>query len=196
MLEACPRVNRMPHQGFVDLPPSRLDIAISKRCARAATPARERSLRVMTWLADEKILMGVVGLFWLNARLRPHGQEVRREADRMLLGIAIAGVVPHVFKHFVNRKRPDRTLVHGPRHGIPRSGDPWDSFPSGHALHLGALAGPLVRLAGGPAKPLVWIGLLGLASTRIMLLAHYASDVAAGLIIGAELGKAVRKLTE
>jgi membrane-associated phospholipid phosphatase len=186
----------MSHRGLVTLPPSRLDVAISKRCVRAATPARERSLRVMTWLADETILLGAVGLVWLNARLRSHDEEVRREADRMLLGIVIAGVVPHVFKHFVNRKRPDRTLVRGPRHGIPRSGDAWDSFPSGHALHLGAIAGPLARLAPGPVKPLVWIGLLGLASTRIMLLAHYASDVAAGLIIGAGLGKAVRKLAE
>jgi membrane-associated phospholipid phosphatase len=184
----------MSHQGLVTLPPSRLDVAISQRCFRAATPARERSLRIMTWLADEKILLGLVGLFWLNARLRPHGQEVRREADRMLLGIAIAGVVPHVFKRLVNRKRPDRTLVRGPRHGIPHSGDAWDSFPSGHALHLGAMAGPLARIAPGPAKPLVWIGLLILASTRIMLLAHYTSDVAAGLVIGAGLGKAVRKL--
>jgi membrane-associated phospholipid phosphatase len=185
----------MPHQGIVTLRPSRLDVAISKRCARAATPARERSLQIMTWLADEKILLGAVGLFWLNARLRPHDEGLRREADRMLLGIAIAGVVPHVFKHLVNRKRPDR-MVHGPRHGIPRSGDAWDSFPSGHALHLGAVAGPLARLAPRSAKPLIWIGLLGLASTRIMLLAHYASDVAAGLIMGAGLGKAVRKLTE
>jgi membrane-associated phospholipid phosphatase len=29
-----------------------------------------------------------------------------------------------------------------------------------------------------------------------MLLAHYASDVAAGLIIGAGIGKLVRRLTE
>jgi len=43
---------------------------------------------------------------------------------------------------------------------------------------------------------LLWAGLLGLASTRILLLAHYASDVAAGLVLGAGLGKAVRKLTE
>jgi membrane-associated phospholipid phosphatase len=186
----------MSHQAVVTLRPTRLDVAISKRCARAATPARERSLRIATWLADEKILLGVVGLFWLNARIRPHDEEFRREADRMLLGIALAGVVPHVFKHFVDRKRPDRTLVHGPRHGIPRSGDAWDSFPSGHALHLGALAGPLTHLAPRPARPVVWIGLLGLASTRIMLLAHYASDVAAGFIIGAGLGKAARKFME
>jgi hypothetical protein len=88
----------MSRQGIVMLPPSRLDVAISKRCARAATPARERSLHIMTWLADEKILLGVVALFWLNARLRPHDEEFRREADRMLLGIALAGAVPHVFK--------------------------------------------------------------------------------------------------
>jgi hypothetical protein len=79
-------VDHMPHQGIVTLRPSRLDVAISKRCARAATPARERSLQIMTWIADEKILFGAIGLFWLTARLRPHDEEFRREADRMLLG--------------------------------------------------------------------------------------------------------------
>jgi len=185
----------MPHRGWVTLPPSRLDVAISKRLVRAATPATERPLRVVTWLADEKILLSMIGLFWLDARLRPHGADVRREADRMLIGVALAGIVPHVVKHFVDRKRPNRALVWWPRHGIPRSGDAWDSFPSGHALHLGAIAGPLSRLASQPLKPLLWTGILGLASTRIMLLAHYASDVAAGLIIGAGIGRLVRRLT-
>jgi len=63
-------------RGIVTLRPSRLDVAISKRCARAATPARGRSLRIMTWLADEKILLGPVGLFWLNARLRSHDEDI------------------------------------------------------------------------------------------------------------------------
>ena len=44
---------------------------------------------------------GSSGLFWLNARLRSQDGDFRREADRMLLGIAIAGVAPHVFKHLV-----------------------------------------------------------------------------------------------
>ena len=186
----------MSRQGIVTLAPLRVDLAISRRCARAATPARERSLQVITWLADEKILLGVVGLFWLTAQLRSQKQEVRHEANRMLLSVAIAGLLPDVFKYLVNRKRPDRALVHGPRHGIPRSGDAWDSFPSGHALHLGAIAGPLSRLVSKQFRPYVWAGLLGLASTRIMLLAHYASDVVAGLVLGAGLGKAVRKITE
>ena len=51
----------MSRQGIVTLPPLRVDVAISRSCARAATPARERSLQVITWLADEKILLGVVG---------------------------------------------------------------------------------------------------------------------------------------
>ena len=150
----------------------------------------------MTWLADEKILLGVVGLFWLNAQFSPQTKEVRHEANRMMLSVAIAGLLPDVFKYLVNRKRPDRALVHGARHGIPRSGDAWDSFPSGHAVHLGAIAGALTRLAPAHLKPLVWTGLLGLASTRVLLLAHYASDVAAGLAIGAGLSKAVRKFTD
>ena len=64
---------------LVTFPPTRIDLAISKSCARAATPGREHSLQVMTWLADEKILLGVVGLFWLNAYLRPHREAVRHE---------------------------------------------------------------------------------------------------------------------
>jgi membrane-associated phospholipid phosphatase len=54
----------------------------------------------------------------------------------------------------------------------------------------------LSRLVSKRLRPYVWAGLLGLASTRIMLLAHYASDVVAGLVLGAGLGKAVRKITE
>ena len=186
----------MSRQGLVTLPPTRLDLAISKRCVRAATPARERTLQVTTWLADEKILLGVIGLLWLYAQLRPAATTARHEANRMLFSATAAGLLPHIFKYLVNRKRPDRTFVHGPRHGIPRSGEAWDSFPSGHALHLGAIGGPMARLVPPYLRPLVWASLLGLASTRVMLLAHYASDVVSGLAMGMALGKTVRKLTE
>lgn len=184
----------MPPHGIITLAPTRLDVAISKGCRALATPATEKSLQALTWLADEKLMLSAVALFWLSARLRPHEENVRHEADRMLLSVAIAGLLPDVFKYLVNRKRPDRALVHGRRHGIPRSGDPWDSFPSGHALHVGAIAGPLLRLTPHRARPLVWVGLAGLASTRIMLLAHYMTDVAAGLAIGAGIGKLVRRV--
>jgi membrane-associated phospholipid phosphatase len=185
----------VPRSGLLDLPPTRADVAISRAWVRVATPATERPLRVLTWLADEKLLLTAVAAFWVNARLRSHNERVRWEADRMLIGVAIAGVVPHLFKHLVNRKRPDRTLVHGPRHGIPRSGDAWDSFPSGHAVHIGALAAPLLRVSPSPMRPLVGAGLAGLAATRILLLAHYVSDVLTGLAIGAGISAMVTHLT-
>jgi len=114
----------MSHRGLVTLPPSRIDLAISRRCARAATPARERAVRVLTWFADENILLGVVGLFWLNAQLRPAAEDVRHESSLMLFSVAAAGLLPHLFKYLVDRKRPDRAVVHGRRHGIPRAGNP------------------------------------------------------------------------
>jgi membrane-associated phospholipid phosphatase len=184
----------MSRSGFIDLPPTRADIAISKASVRIATPGTERVLRILTWLADEKLTLGAVAMFWGAVRLEPRSETVRREADRMLLGVAIAGLVPHVFKHLINRKRPDRAVVHGHRRGIPRSGDAWDSFPSGHAVHIGALAGPLFRVAPSGARLFLSAGLAGLAGTRVLLLAHYASDVLAGLLIGVGIGTTVTRL--
>jgi hypothetical protein len=91
----------------------------------------------------------------------------------------------------VRRRRPDRT-IRGPRNGIPYSGDAWDSFPSGHAIHLGAMAPSAARLAPKSLRQFVWPTMFCLASTRTLILAHYPSDVAAGLGIGLATNKAVR----
>jgi undecaprenyl-diphosphatase len=101
--------------------------------------------------------------------------------------------LPHLLKHVFARERPDRTIGRG-RRAIPRSGKAWDSFPSGHAVHLGAIAGPLVRLAPARLRPAVWPALISLAASRVLLLAHYPSDVAAGLGIGVAIQRAVSRL--
>jgi membrane-associated phospholipid phosphatase len=105
--------------------------------------------------------------------------------------VLLAGALPHVFKHLVNRRRPNRSVVRGRRNGVPRLGEPWDSFPSGHALHMGAMAGSLSRLSPEWMRPLVWLSLGGLAATRIALLAHYVTDVVAGWTMGVLLNRAV-----
>jgi undecaprenyl-diphosphatase len=184
----------MSRQGLITLPPTKVDLAISRACARTATPEVERFLGVVTWAADEKVVFGAAAAFWLYAHLRNHDPDAVREADRMLCCVALAGALPHVFKRLLDRKRPDRTVVRGPRHGIPRSGNAWDSFPSGHALHLGAAAGSVARLVPAAVRPFVWPAAVALASVRITLLAHYLTDVAAGLAMGAGLDKAVRSL--
>jgi undecaprenyl-diphosphatase len=184
----------MSHRGLFTLPPTRGDLVLSRACARAATPEIERTLRVVTWLADEKIVLGATLLFWAYARLSRRDIEIARGADHMLCCVAIAGVLPHLFKRLVDRKRPDRVVVHGRRHGIPRSGNAWDSFPSGHALHLGAIAGSVARFCPNRFRRFVWPSIMALAATRILLLAHYLSDVVAGLALGVALDSVVGRL--
>jgi membrane-associated phospholipid phosphatase len=60
-----------------------------------------------------------------------------------------------VHKFLVRRRRPDRT-IRGRRNGIPYSGDAWDSFPSGHAIHLGAMAPSAARLVPKSLRQLLW----------------------------------------
>jgi undecaprenyl-diphosphatase len=93
-----------------------------------------------------------------------------------------------------DQERPDRTTVRGHWRGVPFSGKRLDAFPSGHAVHIGALASAASTL---PAKQrnLVWTIGTGLVLTRIVLLAHWASDVAAGLAVGALTERLLRFVT-
>jgi membrane-associated phospholipid phosphatase len=185
----------MSFKAPIGLPPTRADLAVARAAARGATPATERPLQVITWLADEKMVLGGAILLWLYARAVRPEKDLAPEADHILCCVALAGLLPHLFKRLVRRRRPDRTVVHGRRHGIPRSGNAWDSFPSGHALHLGAIAGPVARIVPRSLRPFVWSSVLALAASRILLLAHYPSDVAAGLALGVALDKSMGRVS-
>src|SRR5690349_11609636 len=65
----------------------------------------------------------------------------------MLVGAVIASALPYLIKLLIRRRRPDRAVVHRKRHVIPISANPWGSFPSLHALYLGALARDLHALS-------------------------------------------------
>ena len=85
-------------------------------------------------------------------------------------------------------------MIHGRRHGIPRSGKAYDAFPSGHAMHVGAIASALSWVSPKSA-PLAW-SLGGLvAATRIVLLAHWMTDVLAGLAMGVVVERCLRPLS-
>ena len=62
-----------------------------------------------------------------------------------------------------------------------------DAFPSGHALHIGALACPAGTLPAGPRRVVRTLA-VGLSLTRVAVLAHWASDVAVGFAVGVALG--------
>jgi undecaprenyl-diphosphatase len=79
-------------------------------------------------------------------------------------------------------------------HGTPFSGSPLQAFPSGHAVHVGALASAAAELPS-PQRMLAWMAGGGLVLTRVFLLAHWASDVAAGLALGTALERIIRLFT-
>lgn len=166
-----------------------LDRWVAKTVARYTSPAVERPARVLTWAADEHVLGVIAGGLWLAARAG--NERERRQTDHLVLSVVVTAILPHVLKRLIDQKRPDRCMVHGARRGIPRSGKPYDAFPSGHAMHVGAVASA-VSWAYPKSAPVAW-GLGGLiAATRIVILAHWTTDVLAGLAMGALVERCVR----
>jgi hypothetical protein len=129
--------------------------------------------------------------------LLPDGWTRRRYATlrrRSAMECCCVGRATALAQTLPRSERPARRVVHGRRHRIPRSGNRFDSFPSGHALHLGALASALTRTGPSRLRPFIWPTAIGLASTRLLLLAHYVSDVVAGLVLGVATDCAIAAL--
>lgn len=157
------------------------DRPIAKVIARGSSPGLERPLKLLTRIADEYFLLPAVSLYWLASR---GGQPSRRRtANHLLLTVATTTVLPHLLKKVIAQERPDRLEIHGDRHGVPRSGKAFDAFPSGHAVHMGALAAALSRMVPSH-RMLIWSVASFLALTRVGLLAHWLSDVLAGEALG------------
>lgn len=172
--------------------PTKIDKAIAGAVAQNTNPKIERIAESLTWGADEKPLLIAAATLWLI--LQRKSQRQRRFASHLLLTTIVAGALPHLFKWTINQERPDRCTVIGHWHGVPLSGKPEDAFPSGHAVHMGAIASAATLLPVR-LRLVVWSVTTLLASTRIILLAHWTSDVIAGMALGATVERLIRKMT-
>jgi undecaprenyl-diphosphatase len=173
----------------VTIRPTEADLAIARTIARKTGPAPERLARALTWGADEKVLLALTAVGWLASR--GSGEPMRRAADHAVLVAAAASLLPHGMKRLFDQTRPDRTTVVGHLHGVSFSGKREDAFPSGHALHMGALASAAGALPTGPRQVVRTLA-VGLSLTRIAVLAHWASDVVAGFAVGMALERVLR----
>ena len=176
----------------VTVQPTKADVAIARAIARDTKPAPEEIARVLTWGADEKVLLVLAAVGWLGTRGR--GEPLRRAGNHALLVTVAASLLPHALKAVFDQTRPDRRTVLGHLHGISFSGKRDDAFPSGHALHMGALASAAGTLPPGPRRAIQTVA-VGLSLTRIVVLAHWASDVVAGFALGAILERLLRLWT-
>ena len=168
---------------LIRLGATKLDHMIADAAARRARTPVQTVLKAITLAADEHALLGLAAGLWFASRASE--RKLRRKADYLALNVIVSAVVPHLLKRLVDQRRPDR-LVHGARHGIPKSGNAYDAFPSGHALHIGTLAAAVSRTFPRWAG-LAWTVGSVVAATRVLLLAHWLTDVLAGLAAGAAL---------
>jgi undecaprenyl-diphosphatase len=174
------------------LRPTRIDRIVADEIVAHTSPAIEKAAGLITWGADEKLLCLGAVLFWLAARrLSPPRREL---SNHVLLCTLAATALPHIIKMVVDQERPDRETEVGHLRGIPKSGKRYDAFPSGHAVHIGMLAGA-ANLLPASARNAVWAAGAVVSATRLVMLAHWLSDVVAGLVIGGLLERMLRPFT-
>jgi len=134
--------------------------------------------------------VGDFSLIWQIASVVRALRGGEKEAVRLSLALAAESALINVgVKSLFRRTRPawDQARPRGLRK--PRS----SSFPSGHATS-GFMAATLLA-TGRPRSRPFWFALAAVvASSRVHVKIHHASDVAAGAVIGVGLGRLVRKI--
>jgi membrane-associated phospholipid phosphatase len=99
----------------------------------------------------------------------------------IFVAIALPGLLVSVIKRLIGRVRPS---VIGPFAYVPFSWRPdYASMPSGHATTAFAVAVALGAL-WPRARPLLWLYAVIIALSRVIIAAHYPSDVIAGACVG------------
>ncbi len=100
----------------------------------------------------------------------------------VFVAVGLPGLVSTIVKRWIGRVRPSDA---GPFAYQPFSWRPeYASFPSGHSTTAFA-ALVAIGVIFPRLRPLLWIYALAIAASRVMVSAHYASDVIAGAAFGA-----------
>ncbi|RCW25802.1 undecaprenyl-diphosphatase [Ciceribacter lividus] len=120
-----------------------------------------------------------------SARRRFQALYTSQIALYLFATVALSGLSANLIKRAIGRARPIQFEEWGAFAFSPFAGNArFESFPSGHATTIGALfmalALLLPRYRVVLAMLAVWLGM-----TRVMVGAHYPSDVTAGLAFGA-----------
>lgn len=115
------------------------------------------------------------------ARVRLH--YAATASAYFFLSVALSGILGNIAKRIIGRARPPLFDAEGAFHFKAFSGHLYESFPSGHSTTDGAMAMALAVLFPRYRVAFFLVGGF-LALTRIMVGAHYLSDVIAGYSFG------------
>ncbi len=123
---------------------------------------------------------GVARLFGADA------VDLGQRAAFFFLSVAGTGILAQVVKHLVGRARPKLFETFGAFHFDGPTMSPFSlaSFPSGHATTAFAAAFALGLMVPRARAPL-FAAAVAIAASRVLIGAHFASDVVAGAGLGA-----------
>lgn len=163
----------------------RMDFAVDKWWETLrGNPIADRIFYSASAVGDHSVIWLMLGAA-RGARSEHHWRAAMRLTGALAVESAlINGVVKSIFR----RKRPVWELVRPLPLRQPRT----SSFPSGHATSAFLAASLLSE--DDAAAPLYYALAVVVATSRIHVRIHHASDVVAGAAIGALMGAAVRRL--
>jgi undecaprenyl-diphosphatase len=126
----------------------------------------------------------VVGRQAASEKGRKLGQFILLASAYVFATVALSGIISNLIKRLIGRGRPIEFHDLGLLSFHPLAGDyKFESFPSGHATTLGALAMALTLLFPRFRYVFFTLGIV-IALMRIFVSAHYPSDVTAGFLFG------------
>ena len=135
--------------------------------------------------------LGNFSLVWLLLGAARGLRSERDERAAVRLGVAMAvesALVNGLIKSLFRRKRPAWEVVRTRRIRQPLT----SSFPSGHAS--AAFTAAILLAEDDPLWPLYYALAVVVATSRVYVKIHHASDVLAGIPVGVALGLLGRKL--
>lgn len=146
------------------------------------------SLGKSGWILVGSALIGGVALAAtrptaLSTPAKAMARRVAGEAVTLFAAVAIAGITANLMKRAIGRARPAMAEDWGVLGFSPFSGARFESFPSGHSTTAGALVASLALIWPRFTIPLLLAG-AAIALSRVIVGAHYPSDVVAGFGYG------------
>lgn len=133
--------------------------------------------------------VGFATCIWLlkskqTAELREKALYWATASAFLFLSVALSGILGNLLKRLIGRGRPRVFDEFGAFHFQPLAGSSaFESFPSGHSTTDGAIMMGFAILFPALRIPLLVLG-FALALTRVLVGAHYLSDVIAGYSFG------------
>lgn len=162
----------------------RADIAVSRKAAESRDTIAVRAVGAFGKLADQPPLIAFcIGI--AAAGLIRRDRHLFFSGGRMLAAHLTATAGKSVVKRSVDRTRPELLVDEG-RYELgkgERNEGPYNSFPSGHTAGAVAVAGAMARDFPGAAAPAYAVAAT-IAAVQIPRCNHFASDIAAGALLG------------